>query len=246
VDAIIEKGIPFTNSARAYARTMCEATIGMMLALGYHMRYSHELYTYDRTSDFNRQEVLGIGLERKTVGIVGLGPIGELIAEMLATFKVRIKAYDPYVDLAVARRVDATLVDDIVVLFEQSDIVTIHCGWTDETNGLVTKNAMEQLGPRGILICNARMPIVDEDALFQLVKARGIYAGLNMSPMRDDLWLDPELKGLPNLLMTHGSTNVSDTWYDQVSRNVGAQLISFFDGKGISPELTAEKVSQST
>ena len=246
LDAIIEKGIPFTNSARAYARTMCESTIGMMLALGYHLRYAHELYTYQRTTDFNRQEILGIGLERKTVGIVGLGPIGQLLAEMLATFSVMIMAYDPYVDPAMASRVGATLVDDIVELFDQSDIVTIHCGWTDETTGLVTKRALEKLGPRGMLICNARMPIVDEDALYQLVKSRGIYAALNLIPMRDDLWLDAELQGLPNLLMTHGSANVSDTWYDQVSRNVGAQLISFFDGKGISPELTAEQVSRST
>ena len=246
LEAIFEKGIPLTNSARAYARTMCEATMGMMLALGYHLGYSHELYTRERTTEFDRKKVLGIGLEGKTVGIVGLGPIGELMAETLATFDVSLLAYDPYVDPAIAKRLNVRLMGSVEDLCEHSDIVTIHCGWTKETTGLVTRAALEKLGPKGMLISNARMPIVDEDALFELVKSGRIHAAFNLIPLREDLWMDPSLKGLPNLLMTHGSANCSDTWYDQVSRNVATQLINFFDGKPLSPRLTMEQIARST
>ncbi|MCZ6632746.1 MAG: NAD(P)-dependent oxidoreductase [bacterium] len=245
-EAILNQGIILTNSARAYARTMGEAVIGMMLALGYHMRYSHELYTYQQSTSFDRSEILGIGLDGKTVGIVGLGPIGSLIAEMLPTFNVSLVAYDPYVDPVIARQRNVTLVDSIDALAQQCQILTVHCGWTEETTGLVSRGVLEQLGPRNMLICNARMPIVDEDALYERVVAQQIYAALNLLPMRKDLWLNPELRGLPNLLLTHGSSNVSDTWYDQVSRNVAVQLLNFFDGKSVSPQLTLEQIAGST
>ena len=145
---------------------MAEATIGMMLALGYHLRYAHELYTYQQSTSFDRSAILDIGLDGKTVGIVGLGPIGSLIAEILATFHVSLMTYDPYLDPAIAARRNITLVDRIDVLARQCQLLTVHCGWTKETTGLVTRSALERLGPRGMLICNARMPIVDEDALY--------------------------------------------------------------------------------
>ena len=218
----------------------------MMLALGYHMRYAHELYTYQQSTSFDRSEILGIGLDGKTAGIVGLGPIGSLTAEMLAPFNVGLMAYDPYADPAIAAGRNITLVDSIDALARHCQILTVHCGWTEETTGLVTRSALEQLGPRGMLICNARMPIVDEDALYERVVAGQIYAALNLIPTRDDLWLDPALRGLPNLLLTHGSANVSDTWYNQVSHNVAVQLLSFFNGKPVSPQLTPEQIARST
>ncbi len=245
-ETILNRGITLTNSAYAYARTMAEATIGMMLALGYHMRYAHELYTYQQSTSFDRSEILGIGLDGKTVGILGLGPIGALTAEMLAPFNVGLMAYDPYADPTIAAGRNITLVDSIDALARHCQILTVHCGWTEETTGLVTRSALEQLGPRGMLICNARMPIVDEDALYERVAAGKIYAALNLIPMRDDLWLDPALRGLPNLLLTHGSANVSDTWYNQVSHNVAVQLLSFFNGKPVSPQLTLEQIARST
>lgn len=245
-EAILAKGIILTNSAWAYAPTMAESTIGMMLALGYHLSYAHERFTRRRETSFDRGAILGIGLDGKTVGVVGLGPIGSKVAEMLAAFNVRLLAYDPYADPAVAQRLNVALVDSIDELAEESQVLTIHCGWTDETTGLVGRRALERLGPRGLLICNARMPIVDEDALFELIKAGKIHAALNLVPLREDLWLDPSVRGLPNLLLTHGSSNVSDTWYEQVSRNVATQLLNFVDGKPVAPQLTLEQVSRST
>ena len=245
-EAILSRGIVLTNSAHAYARTMGEVTLGMMLALGYHLRYSHELYTYRQATQFDRSVTLGIGLEGKTVGIVGLGPIGITMAEALAPFQVRLMAYDPYVDPAKAGERHVALVDSVDALTEQCQILTIHCGWTQETTGLVTRSALEKLGPRGMLVCNARMPIVDEDALCELVVAQKLYAAINLVPLRKDLWLNPALQGLPNLLMTHGSSNVSDTWHNQVARNVAVQLLNFFDGKPVFPALTLEQIARST
>ena len=245
-EAIIRKGILLTNSAHAYARTMCESTIGLMLALGYHMRFSHEKFVYRQDQTFDRLETLGIGLDGKTIGIVGFGPIGSLLAQMLATFNVRLIGYDPYIDLTLARRLNVTMLDSIEEIAEQSDILTVHCGWTKETTGLVTRRALERLGPRAMLIVNSRMPIVDEDALCELVKAQRLYAALNLIPLRTDLWLDPVFQALPNVLFTHGSSNVSDTWHNEVAENVATQLLNFFSGRPVTPLLTLEGIARST
>ena len=165
---------------------------------------------------------------------------------MLAAFNVRLLGYDPYIDLTLARRLNVTMLDSIEELAEQSDILTVHCGWTQETTGLVTRSALERLGPRGLLIVNSRMPIVDEDALCELVKAQRLYAALNLIPLRTDLWLDPVFQTLPNVLFTHGSSNVSDTWYNEVAENVATQLLNFFSGRPVTPLLTLEGIARST
>lgn len=243
--AILDRQIPLVNSANAYARTMCEATIGMMLSLGYHFRVAHENYTFDQNPQFDHTELLGIGLDGKAVGIIGLGPIGALMAKMLAGFNVKLHAYDPYADPALADQLDVQLTGDLAALAESSDILTIHCGWTPETTELISEDILACMGPRKMLVCNARMPVLDEDAVFKMVKNHELYAALNLIPLRQDLWLDPTLCRMPNLLLTHAACNVSDTWYDQVSRHVADQLIRFFDGHPLCP-LSLERIEIST
>ena len=97
-----------------------------------------------------------------------------------------------------------------------------------------------------MVIVNSRIPIVDEEALQALVKARRIYAGLNLIRLRKALWFDPALRGSPNLLVAHGSRNVSETWHEQVARNVATQLLRFFGGKQVRPQLTLEQIAKST
>ena len=99
---------------------------------------------------------------------------------MLAVFNVRLLGYDPYIDLTLARRLNVTMLDSIEELAEQSDILTVHCGWTQGNDGSRHAERVGTIGAtRGLLIVNSRMPIVDEDALCELVKAQRLYAALN-------------------------------------------------------------------
>jgi len=241
-EAILRRGIPFVNSAHAYARTMVDSTIGMMLSLGYHAAYSHNRFTHHQDASFDRHQVLGIGLDGKNVGIVGIGPVGSQVALALQAFHTNVFAYDPYSD----GQESVTMVPTLDKLFDVCQIVTIHCGWTKETEGMVTESHLLRLTPDGMLVNNARMPIVDEDALCRLVKEQKIHAALNLIPLRKDLWLDASLADLPNLLLTNGSANVSDTWYSQVSRNVTEQLINFLEEREVYPKLTLERIRTAT
>jgi len=241
-EAILQRGIPLVNSAHAYARTMVEATMGMMLSLGYHSAYSHHRLAHHQDAGFDRRRILGLGLDGKNVGIVGIGPIGSQMAMMLQAFHTNVFAFDAYSD----GQEGVTMVSTLDELFDICKIVTIHCGWTKETEGMITESHLLKLTPDGMLVCNARMPIVDEEALYRLVKKQKIHAALNLIPLRKELWLDAPLADLPNLLLTHGSANVSDTWYSQVSSNVAEQLINFLEGRLVYPKLTLERIRIAT
>lgn len=241
-EAILQNGISLVNSAHAYAHTMVEATMGMMLSLGYHSAYSHNRLVYHQDGSFDRQRILGIGLDGKNVGIVGIGPIGSQMAVALQAFHTKVFAFDPYSD----GQEGVTMVSTLDELFDSCKIVTIHCGWTKETEGMIRESHLLKLTPDGILVCNVRMPIVDEGSLYKLVKEQKIHAALNLIPLRKELWLDTSLADLPNLLLTHGSANVSDTWYSQVSRNVTEQLINFLEGRLVYPKLTLERIRIAT
>lgn len=101
-----------------------------------------------------------------TVGIIGLGRIGSRLCDLLAPWRVRLIAYDPYVDESrfVHHNVQPV---DFETLLRESDVVTCHCNLTKETTKLIDEKALALMKPNAILINAARGPIVDVDALFE-------------------------------------------------------------------------------
>ena len=100
-----------------------------------------------------------------TVGIIGLGRIGSRVADLLAPWRVRLLACDPYVDESKFVHHAATPVD-LPTLLRESDVVTVHCILTRETRHLISAPELALMKPTAILINTARGPLVDGDALF--------------------------------------------------------------------------------
>jgi phosphoglycerate dehydrogenase-like enzyme len=118
-----------------------------------------------------------------TVGIVGLGRIGRRLAELLAPWRLRLLACDPYVDEAqFARRNVERL--DLDALLAASDVVTLHCSLTEETRGLIGARALALMKTSALLINTARGPIVDVDALCDALAADRLGgAALDVLPL---------------------------------------------------------------
>ena len=117
-----------------------------------------------------------------TIGIIGLGRIGSRLADLLAPWRVRLIAYDPYVDESKFVHHNVRSVDKETLLRE-SDIVTIHCNLTKETNQFIAADELALMKPTATLINAARGPIVDVDALFvALDKDRLAGAALDVLP----------------------------------------------------------------
>ncbi|HEX5419936.1 MAG TPA: NAD(P)-dependent oxidoreductase [Gammaproteobacteria bacterium] len=169
VDAATALGILVTHCpTEANWGGVAEGTIALMLAL------LKKLAARDRqvkTGGWRDKGLEGRYVGRRadgypglTIGIVGLGRIGTRVAELLAPWRLRLLAADPYVEAAKFLACGAECVD-LAVLLRESDVVTLHCSLTAETRGLIGARELAAMRPGALLINTARGPMVDVEAL---------------------------------------------------------------------------------
>jgi D-3-phosphoglycerate dehydrogenase len=133
-----------------------------------------------KQGEWKRSKYTGIELYEKTVGIVGLGRIGVLVAQRLSSFGMRVLAYDPYVQAGRAAQMGVRLVG-LDELLACADFMSVHLPKTPETLGLIGEEQLTKVKPNLVLVNAARGGIVDEHALYVALKeGRVAAAGLDV------------------------------------------------------------------
>ena len=150
--------------------------------------------------EWKRATFTGVELFEKTVGIIGLGRIGALIAARLQAFGVEIVAYDPYVTPARAQQLGVHLVT-LDELLERSDFISIHMPKTPETTGMISTEQLAQMKPTAFIVNVARGGLIDEDALYEALK-NGVIAGAGLDVFVSEPPSDIKLLSLPNVVVT--------------------------------------------
>ena len=196
VDAATERGILVVHSPTENNWAgVAEGTMAMMLAV---LKRVRERDRHVKEGGWRTDALLGTHIGARQidnfpglmVGIVGFGRIGTRFADLLAPWRVRLMACDPYVEDAVFARHNARRVD-LETLLMESDIVSLHCNLTDETRGMIGSAQLALMKPTAILINTARGPVVDADALFDaLSKDRLAAAALDVLPVEPP---DPQM-----------------------------------------------------
>ena len=151
---------------------VAEATIGLILMLLKRVKHNEAKL---RRGEWAQRQDRGDFLFGKTVGLVGLGRVGSHVARRLVNWDVRLLASDPYLPMAQAEALDATLVDLDTVLTE-SDVVSLHASLTDETRGLIGEKELRRMKPTAVLVNTARGEMADEEALARAI-SEGWIAG---------------------------------------------------------------------
>jgi len=175
LDACTDMGILVTHApVESNWGGVAEGAFAMMLSM---LKRLPELDREVRNGGWRRADLNGTFLGRRqdgyggiTVGIVGLGRIGSRFADLLAPWRVRVLAYDPYVDESKFVHHNATPTD-LTTLFKESDVITLHCDLNKETRGLIGPDSLKLMKPNALLINTARGPLVDEDALYNALDA---------------------------------------------------------------------------
>ena len=134
----------------------------------------------------------------QTFGIVGLGRIGTAAALRAKAFQFRVVAYDPYMPNGTELGVGVERVHSLEALMEQTDTLSIHAPLTPETRGMISRTMLERMPKGGVLVNTARGPIVDVDAVAELLK-RGHLAGVGL----DVLPVEPPVEPIPELLRAY-------------------------------------------
>jgi len=187
VEAAAELGILVTHApTEANWGGVAEGTLGLILAL---LKRLRERDARVKAGGWREDALQGVYLGARddgypgiTVGIVGLGRIGRRVAKLLAPWRVRLLAHDPYVEAGVFPAHGTERVE-LEELLRRSDVVTLHCNLTRETRGLMSAAHLALMKPEAVLVNTARGPIVDIDALCDALEGgRLAAAALDVLP----------------------------------------------------------------
>ena len=194
-------GVMVVNAPTSNIISAAELTVGHILSLARRIPAAHASLS---GGAWKRSSYTGTELFEKTVGIIGLGRIGALIAARLQAFDMRVVAYDPYVTSARAQQLGVQLLS-LDELLEQSDFVTIHMPKTPETTGMIGTEQFARMKPTAYVVNVARGGLIDEAALHTALTA-GEIAGAGL----DVFTSEPPAEGgtaaallsLPNVVVT--------------------------------------------
>lgn len=176
MDAATAAGIPVLFAPGTNARAVAEHTLGLILAECKGIARAHcEMKAGRWTPAIYHYAHSARELHRQTIGLIGFGHIGRLLAPLLRAFDMRILVYDPYVSDADCAHF-GVIKTPLAELLAESDIVSLHARVTPETQGLMGSEAFAAMKPGAYFINTARGPLVDYDALYAAL-ASGHLAG---------------------------------------------------------------------
>jgi D-3-phosphoglycerate dehydrogenase len=197
VAAATARGVMVVNAPTSNIVSAAEHAVALLLAVARNVPAADASL---QAGQWKRSKFTGVEVADKTVGIVGLGKIGVLVAQRLSAFGVRLLAYDPYVQPARAAQLGVLLVG-LEELLAQSDFVTVHLPKTPETLGLIGARELALAKP-GLRIVNAaRGGLVDEQALADAIRS-GQVAGAGIDVFPKEPATESPLFGLPGVVVT--------------------------------------------
>ena len=197
VKAATQSGVMVVNAPTSNIVSAAELAVALMLAAARHISPAHAAL---RNGEWKRSKYTGIELYEKTVGIVGLGRIGVLVAQRLSAFGMTVIAYDPYVQAGRAAQMGVRLVD-LDTLLAESDFMSVHLPKTPETVGLIGDEQLHRVKPSLVLVNAARGGIVDEAALYAALK-EGRVAAAGLDVFATEPCTDSPLFELENVVAT--------------------------------------------
>lgn len=197
VKAATQAGVMVVNAPTSNIVSAAELAVALMLAAARHISPAHAAL---RTGEWKRSKYTGIELYEKTVGIVGLGRIGVLVAQRLSAFGMKVIAYDPYVQAGRAAQMGVRLVD-LETLLAESDFMSVHLPKTPETVGLIGADQLAAAKQSLVLVNAARGGIVDEAALYDALKT-GQIAAAGLDVFASEPCTDSPLFELENVVAT--------------------------------------------
>jgi D-lactate dehydrogenase len=227
---------------------VAEHTVGLILALN---RKIHRAYNRVRESNFSLEGLLGFDLHGCTVGVVGTGKIGAIVARIMSGFGCHLLAYDLYQNpdcLGIGVKYV-----DLPELLANSDIVTLHCPLTPKSHYLINARSLEQIKPGVMLINTSRGGLIDTQAAIDGLKSGKIgYLGLDVYEQEGDLFFEDlsniviqddvfqRLLAFPNVLITGHQAFFTKDALTNIAETTLSNLTDIAEGRICANEVRVE------
>jgi len=198
VRAATQRGIVVMNAPDGNTITTAEHTIALLVSMARNIPQAH---TKLQNGEWDKKSFVGVELNGKTLGVVGLGRIGKHVSQIARGFGMQIVAFDPFISPDQAKELGIEL-DTLNGVFARADFITIHTPVTDETRGIVGKEAFAKM-KKGVRIVNcARGGLVDETALLEAIDDGTVAAAALDVFSTEPLPADSPLLGRTNMITT--------------------------------------------
>jgi len=240
LDAATRAGITVVNAPTGNTIAAAEHTLALLYGVA---RRTAAADASMRRGEWRRSAFAGIELRGRTLGIVGLGKIGQAIAVRARAMEMVVLGVDPFVTAEQAANHGVELVD-FDTLLDRADVVSVHVPLTRQTRGLLGREALARLRPGAIILNVARGGIVDEAALAEAL-ASGHIAGAGIDVFESEPPTDSPLLAAPNTLLTpHLGASTAEAQV-LVAEEVAAQVLDVLAGRSAryavnAPLLTPE------
>lgn len=198
VDAATRNGVMVVNAPQSNVLSAAEHTMALLLAQARNIPQAHFALA---GGSWERDKWQGVELHGKTLGIVGLGRVGTLVAQRASAFGMRLLAYDPYIAPDRAAQMGVTLAETVAEVCERSDFLTIHLPKTKETVGIIGARELARVKPELRIVNTARGGLIDEDALVAAMK-EGRVAGAAIDVFEEEPVTAHPLFTLQNVVVT--------------------------------------------
>jgi D-3-phosphoglycerate dehydrogenase len=197
VPAATARGVLVVNAPTSNIVSAAEHAVALLLSVARRVPAADQSL---QAGQWKRSSFSGIEIQGKTVGVVGLGKIGQLFAQRLAAFDAKIIAYDPYVSAARAAQLGIELVT-LDELLGRADAISIHLPKTPETKGLIDAEALKKTKPGVIIVNAARGGLIVEEDLAEAIQS-GHVGGAGIDVFVTEPTTSSPLFGLPNVVVT--------------------------------------------
>lgn len=239
VQAAIKKGIYVTHTPGVLTEATADIAFALILSVARKIVEADKFVREGKFVGWKPKLFLGYDLYGKTLGIIGMGRIGQAVARRALGFGMKIVYYNRNrLPEEIEKEYNARYVT-IDELVQISDYISVHTPLTNETYHLLNKERISKMKPNAIVINTARGPVIDEQALYEALKDRKI-AGAGFDVYENEPRLTPGLEKLDNVVLLPHIGSATYETRDKMSEMVALNIIEALEGR-IPPNLVPEQ-----
>jgi glyoxylate reductase len=235
--ACTKRKVLVSNTPGVLSEATADQTFALILAVARRVVESHTVVASNKWLGWAPLQLLGQDLTGRTLGIIGMGRIGQAVAKRAKGFDMNVIYFNRSRHEEAESKLNARYVD-LPTLLKESDVISIHCPYSKETHHLIGENEFKQMKSNAILVNTARGPIVHEAALVKALQEKQIWgAGLDVFEFEPKV--TDELKTMPNVTLAPHLGSATEGTRDKMITLAAEAIIAVLNGKSVPHLLNA-------
>jgi D-3-phosphoglycerate dehydrogenase len=231
LDAAKKRGVMVTNTPGVLTNTVAEHTLALMLAVSRRIAEADKFVRAGKYEGWAPLLFLGTDLGGKTLGIIGLGRIGRRVAHHAKMgFEMKVIYHDVKRNEEFEEKYNAEFKETLEDLLKEADFVSVHVPLLPSTRHLINAERLRLMKPSSYLINTSRGPVVDEEALVEVLKNR-IIKGAAIDVFENEPRLSPGLVGLDNIVLTPHIASATQETRSKMAELAAENIIAGLEGK---------------